>query len=200
MDNIEKKVFEAGNYDVIVVGAGHAGCEAALAPSRMGLKTLVITLSLEAIGYMPCNPSIGGTGKGHLVRELDALGGQMGINADKTFIQSRMLNTSKGPAVHSLRIQSDKDKYHVQMKKTLEEQKNLDIKMDEVVELLVEDEKITGVVTKLGAKYNAKAVIIATGVYLDSKVFIGEVNFQSGPLGLNGAYELSKSIENRHKT
>lgn len=196
MDNIEKKVFEAGNYDVIVVGAGHAGCEAALAPSRMGLKTLVITLSLEAIGYMPCNPSIGGTGKGHLVRELDALGGQMGINADKTFIQSRMLNTSKGPAVHSLRIQSDKDKYHVQMKKTLEEQKNLDIKMDEVVELLVEDEKITGVVTKLGAKYNAKAVIIATGVYLDSKVFIGEVNFQSGPLGLNGAYELSKSIEN----
>ena len=196
MDNIEKKVFEAGNYDVIVVGAGHAGCEAALAPSRMGLKTLVITLSLEAIGYMPCNPSIGGTGNGHLVRELDALGGQMGINADKTFIQSRMLNTSKGPAVHSLRIQSDKDKYHVQMKKTLEEQKNLDIKMDEVVELLVEDEKITGVVTKLGAKYNAKAVIIATGVYLDSKVFIGEVNFQSGPLGLNGAYELSKSIEN----
>lgn len=196
MDNIEKKVFEAGNYDVIVVGAGHAGCEAALAPSRMGLKTLVITLSLEAIGYMPCNPSIGGTGKGHLVRELDALGGQMGINADKTFIQSRMLNTSKGPAVHSLRIQSDKDKYHVQMKKTLEEQKNLDIKMDEVLELLVEDEKITGVVTKLGAKYNAKAVIIATGVYLDSKVFIGEVNFQSGPLGLNGAYELSKSIEN----
>lgn len=196
MDNIEKKVFEAGNYDVIVVGAGHAGCEAALAPSRMGLNTLIITLSLEAIGYMPCNPSIGGTGKGHLVRELDALGGQMGINADKTFIQSRMLNTSKGPAVHSLRIQSDKDKYHVQMKKTLEEQKNLDIKMDEVVELLVEDEKITGVVTKLGAKYNAKAVIIATGVYLDSKVFIGEVNFQSGPLGLNGAYELSKSIEN----
>jgi len=188
-------IFNAGDYDVIVVGAGHAGCEASLASARMGLKTLVITLSLESIGYMPCNPSIGGTGKGHLVRELDALGGQMGLNADATFIQSRMLNTSKGPAVHSLRVQSDKEQYHIHMKKTLEDQINLDIKMDEVVELLSNDNKITGVVTKLGAKYTAKAVIICTGVYLDSKVYIGEVNFKSGPIGLNGAYGLSESIE-----
>lgn len=188
-------IFEAGNYDVIVVGAGHAGCESALACARMGLNTLIITLSLESVGYLPCNPSIGGTGKGHLVREIDALGGQMGISADKTFIQSRMLNTSKGPAVHSLRVQCDKDKYRAYMKKVLEDQKNLDIKMDEVVEILSTDDKVEGVVTKLGAKYNSKAVIIATGVYLDSKVFIGEVNFKSGPLGLTGAYELSKSIK-----
>ncbi|RKW38438.1 MAG: tRNA uridine-5-carboxymethylaminomethyl(34) synthesis enzyme MnmG [Lachnospiraceae bacterium] len=188
-------IFEAGNYDVVVVGAGHAGCESALAAARMGLNTLIITLSLESIGYLPCNPSIGGTGKGHLVKEIDALGGQMGISADKTFIQSRMLNTSKGPAVHSLRVQCDKDKYRAYMKKVLEDQKNLDIKMDEVVEILASDDKVEGVVTKLGAKYGAKAVIIATGVYLDSKVYIGEVNFKSGPLGLTGAYELSKSIE-----
>lgn len=188
-------IFEAGNYDVVVVGAGHAGCESALASARMGLNTLIITLSLESVGYLPCNPSIGGTGKGHLVKEIDALGGQMGISADKTFIQSRMLNTSKGPAVHSLRVQCDKDKYRAYMKKVLEDQKNLDIKMDEVVEILASDDKVEGVVTKLGAKYGAKAVIIATGVYLDSKVYIGEVNFKSGPLGLTGAYELSKSIE-----
>ena len=188
-------IFEAGNYDVVVVGAGHAGCESALAAARMGLNTLIITLSLESVGYLPCNPSIGGTGKGHLVKEIDALGGQMGISADKTFIQSRMLNTSKGPAVHSLRVQCDKDKYRAYMKKVLEDQKNLDIKMDEVVEILASDDKVDGVVTKLGAKYGAKAVIIATGVYLDSKVYIGEVNFKSGPLGLTGAYELSKSIE-----
>lgn len=188
-------IFEAGNYDVVVVGAGHAGCESALASARMGLNTLIITLSLESVGYLPCNPSIGGTGKGHLVKEIDALGGQMGISADKTFIQSRMLNTSKGPAVHSLRVQCDKDKYRAYMKKVLEDQKNLDIKMDEVVEILASDDKVDGVVTKLGAKYGAKAVIIATGVYLDSKVYIGEVNFKSGPLGLTGAYELSKSIE-----
>ena len=188
-------IFEAGNYDVVVVGAGHAGCESALAAARMGLNTLIITLSLESVGYLPCNPSIGGTGKGHLVKEIDALGGQMGISADKTFIQSRMLNTSKGPAVHSLRVQCDKDKYRAYMKKVLEDQKNLDIKMDEVVEILASDDKVEGVVTKLGAKYGANAVIIATGVYLDSKVYIGEVNFNSGPLGLTGAYELSKSIE-----
>ena len=145
-------IFEAGNYDVIVVGAGHAGCESALACARMGLNTLIITLSLESVGYLPCNPSIGGTGKGHLVREIDALGGQMGISADKTFIQSRMLNTSKGPAVHSLRVQCDKDKYRAYMKKVLEDQKNLDIKMDEVVEILSTDDKVEGVVTKLGAK------------------------------------------------
>ena len=130
--------FEAGKYDVIVVGAGHAGCEAALATARMGYKTLIITMSLDSIALMPCNPSIGGTGKGQLVKEIDALGGQMGLNIDKTYIQSRMLNTAKGPAVHSLRAQADKFKYHEEMKKTLEDEPNLDIAMDEVVEILHE--------------------------------------------------------------
>ena len=144
------QTYNAGSYDVIVVGAGHAGCEAALATSRMGHKTLIITLTLDSIGMMPCNPSIGGTGKGQLVREIDALGGEMGINVDKTFIQSRMLNTAKGPAVHSLRAQADKFKYHTEMKKTLENEPNLDIAMDEVVDLLHDGKIVTGVVTKLG--------------------------------------------------
>lgn len=187
-------VFEAGNYKVIVVGAGHAGCEAALATANMGLKTLIITLSLDAIGHLPCNPSIGGTGKGHLVREVDALGGYMGINTDKSLIQGRMLNTSKGPAVHSLRGQVDKVDYQNGMKKHLENTKNLDIVMDEVMEIMTDGKRVTGVITKLMAKYYADAVILATGVYLDSKVYIGEVNFKSGPLGLNGAYGLSKSL------
>lgn len=188
-------IFDAGTFDVIVVGAGHAGIEAALAPARMGLKTLVITLSMESIGYMPCNPSIGGTGKGHLVRELDALGGQMGLSADKTFIQSRMLNTSKGVAVRSLRMQIDKQQYHIYMKKVLEEEPNLDIVMDEVVSIEVHGQQVKSVTTKLMARYYAQAVIIATGVYLDSKVYIGEVNFKSGPLGLSGAYGLSESLK-----
>lgn len=187
--------FKAGSYDVIVVGAGHAGCEAALAAARLGKKTLVITMSLESIAFMPCNPSIGGTGKGHLVREIDALGGEMGINIDKTFIQSRMLNTSKGPAVHSLRAQADKTLYQKEMKKTLEEEKNLDIVMDEVIELLYDENGVTGVLTQLRAQYDAKAVILATGVYLKSKVFIGEVNFSSGPIGLTSAEHLSKSLK-----
>ena len=178
------KQFNAGKYDVIVVGAGHAGCEAALATARMGHKTLVVTLSLDSIALMPCNPSIGGTGKGQLVKEIDALGGQMGINADKTLIQSRMLNTAKGPAVHSLRGQADKFKYHTEMKKTLEDNPNIDIVMDEVVDILHEGQVVTGVVTKLGCKYEAKAVILATGVYLNSKIFIGELTIDEGPNAL----------------
>lgn len=188
--------FKAGIYDVVVVGAGHAGCEAALASARLGMKTLVVTLSLDAIAFLPCNPSIGGTGKGHLVREIDALGGEMGLNTDKTFIQSRMLNTAKGPAVHSLRAQNDKNMYHMEMKKTLENTPNLDIVMDEVIEILHdEDKKVTGVLTKLRAMYEAKAVILATGVYLKSKVYIGEVNYSSGPIGLNSADGLTESLE-----
>lgn len=187
--------FHAGDYDVIVVGAGHAGCEAALASARMGMNTLMVTLSLEAIGFLPCNPSIGGTGKGHLVREVDALGGQMGINTDATFIQSRMLNTAKGPAVYSLRAQTDKNHYHREMKRTLENQENLTLFMDEVVDLSVEDGSVRGVVTKLGCMYGAKAVIIATGVYLDAKVYIGEVNFPSGPLGLAPSNGFADSLK-----
>lgn len=188
--------FYAGEYDVIVIGAGHAGCEAALACARMGMDTLMVTLSLEAIGFLPCNPSIGGTGKGHLVREVDALGGQMGLNTDATFIQSRMLNTAKGPAVYSLRAQTDKNHYHREMKKTLENQSNLTLFMDEAVELVVEQDTVRGVVTKLGCEYGAKAVIIATGVYLDAKVYIGEVNFPSGPLGLAPSNGFADSLKN----
>lgn len=189
-------LFDAGKYDVIVVGAGHAGCEAALSTSKVGLKTLLITLSLDSIAHLPCNPSIGGTGKGHLVREIDALGGYMGINTDKTMIQSRMLNTSKGPAVHSLRCQVDKVAYQNSMKEHLENTENLFLVMDEVVEIMTEEKRIIGVITKLNAKYYAKAVILTTGVYLDSSIYIGETHFKSGPLGLTGAYGLSKSLIN----
>lgn len=188
------QTYNAGSYDVIVVGAGHAGCEAALATARMGHKTLIITLTLDSIGMMPCNPSIGGTGKGQLVREIDALGGEMGINVDKTFIQSRMLNTAKGPAVHSLRAQADKFKYHTEMKKTLENEPNLDIAMDEVVDILHDGKIVTGVVTKLGCAYNAKAVILATGVYLNSLIYIGEGTFKEGPNGLGYAASLTDKL------
>ena len=183
-----------GEYDVIVVGAGHAGCEAALAPARMGLRTLMLSITLEAIAMMPCNPSIGGTGKGHLVREIDALGGEMGLNIDRTFIQSRMLNTAKGPAVHSLRAQADKQAYHNAMKHVIEHTENLDMKQAEVTEILVEDGAVTGIVTRTGALYRAKAVIIATGTFLRGKIFIGESSYYGGPNGMAPAMELADSL------
>ncbi len=186
--------YNAGEYDVVVVGAGHAGCEAALASSRMGLKTLICTINLEAIGMMPCNPNIGGTAKGHLVREVDALGGEMGLNIDDTYIQSRMLNTSKGPAVHSLRAQADKLKYQKRMKEVLESQDNLYVRQVEIVDLIVEDGKVTGVVSKNGAIFNCKAVVLATGTYLKAKIIIGEVSYNSGPNGLSPANDLSQTL------
>lgn len=191
------KNYELGTYDIVVIGAGHAGCEAALAASRMGASTLVISTNLEAVAMMACNPSIGGTGKGHLVREIDALGGEMGINIDKTFIQSKMLNTAKGPAVHSLRAQADKHQYHIEMKKTLERQPNLDLKQGEVVDIIFENGKVNGVLTKTGAIYRAKAVIIATGTFLRGKIFMGECSYSSGPNGLAPAMELSENLK-RH--
>lgn len=187
--------YEAGSYDVIVVGAGHAGVEAALAPARMGLKTLIITMTLDSIALMPCNPSIGGTGKGHLVREIDALGGEMGINIDKAFIQSKMLNTSKGPAVHSLRTQADKRIYHTEMKKIIESQDNLDLKQAEVIDLLVEDSKVKGVITRTGAYYQAKTVILSTGTYLRGRIYIGEINYSGGPDGLAPSNMLAEPLK-----
>ena len=186
--------YEMGEYDVIVVGAGHAGCEAALAPARMGLSTLMLSITLEAVAMMPCNPSVGGTGKGHLVREIDALGGEMGVNTDKAFIQSRMLNTAKGPAVHSLRAQADKQLYHEEMKKTIERQENLDMKQAEAVEIITENGRAAGIVTKTGGVYRGKAVIIAAGTFLRGKIFIGESAYYSGPNGMAPSIELSDSL------
>lgn len=184
-----------GEYDVIVVGAGHAGCEAALAAARMGKKTLMFSMNLEAIAMMPCNPSIGGTGKGHLVREIDALGGEMGKNIDKTFLQSKMLNTAKGPAVHSLRAQADKNRYHIEMKKTIESTPGLDMKQGEVTDILVEDGRVCGVVTKTFTCYKAKVVILATGTFLAGKIFIGSSAFESGPNGLAPSNELAVNLK-----
>ena len=187
--------YNAGEYDVIVVGAGHAGCEAGLAAARIGLNTLVCTLNLDAIGLMPCNPNIGGTAKGHLVREIDALGGEMGVNIDQTFIQSRMLNTSKGPAVHSLRAQADRKKYQDRMKSVLENQENLQVRQLEVIDIEVEDGKIVGVLTKNGAFFKCKALILTTGTYLRAKIIIGDATYNSGPNGLSAANELTGALQ-----
>ncbi len=181
-------------YDIVVVGAGHAGCEAALASARLGLKTIVFTVSVDSIAMMPCNPNIGGSSKGHLVRELDALGGEMGKNIDKTFIQSRMLNTSKGPAVHSLRAQADKQDYSREMRKTMENTDNLTIRQAEVADLIIENGVINGVKTYSGATYHAKAVVLATGTYLKARCIYGDVVNYTGPNGLQAANHLSASL------
>lgn len=186
--------YKAGEYDVIVIGAGHAGCEAALAAARLGMKTCIFTINADSIANMPCNPNIGGTSKGHLVREIDALGGEMGKNIDKTFIQSKMLNSSKGPAVHSLRAQADRKKYHEAMKHVLELQENLDVKQAEIVEYIVENNEVKGVKTHIGAIYDAKAVILCSGTYLKGKIHIGEVNYESGPDGIFPAKYLTDSL------
>lgn len=186
--------FLEESIDVAVIGAGHAGCEASLAAARLGLKTIMLTLSLDSIAMMPCNPNIGGTAKGHLVREIDALGGEMGLNIDKTMIQCKMLNRSKGPAVHSLRAQADKKKYHIEMKKVIENQKNLRVIQTEVTKLTVNEDKSFNVYTKLGAYYRAKSVIVTTGTYLKGRIYIGELNYSSGPDGLAPANELSDSL------
>jgi tRNA uridine 5-carboxymethylaminomethyl modification enzyme len=192
--------YLAGEYDVAVVGAGHAGCEAALAAARLGMKTIIFTINLDSVANMPCNPSVGGTAKGHLVREIDALGGEMGRITDRSFIQSKTLNTAKGPAVFSLRAQVDRRKYQMEMKKTLESQDNLDVRQAEVVELIFEDrrfedgKKVSGLKTHTGALYKSKTVILTTGTYLKGKIIIGDVSFSGGPDGLFPADKLSDSL------
>ena len=188
--------YFAGDYDIAVIGAGHAGCEAGLAAARMGLKTLVFSISLECVANMPCNPHIGGSSKGHIVREIDCLGGEMGKNIDKSYVQLKMLNTSKGPAVYSLRAQADRKKYQAEMKHTLEKQENLFLKQAEIVNITVEDNQIKSIETNIGAIYNVKAVILATGTYLKGKIHIGEVSYESGPDGGSAATRLSDVLKN----
>ena len=189
------RLYYENPYDVVVVGAGHAGCEAALATARLGLKTAIMSISLDSVADLPCNPNIGGTGKGHLVKEVDALGGEMGLIIDKTYIQSRMLNTSKGPAVHSLRVQADKRKYHDEMKSVLENTENLDLIEAEVVDIGVEDNKIKSITTAQGAIFPTRAVILATGTYLKGLVMMGEYTYESGPHGMKSSKKLSDSLK-----
>lgn len=188
------KTFSLGHYDAVVIGAGHAGCEASLALARTGMKTVMLTLSLDSIGFMACNPSIGGTAKGHLVREIDALGGEMGVNADKTCLQLRMLNVGKGAAVQSLRAQCDKNKYHTEMKRTLEHTENLRILQGEAASILTEQGKVTGVMTTYGGILSCNAVVVATGVYLNSETITGEEIRESGPNGFSRATKLTDSL------
>ena len=186
--------FVAGSCDVAVIGAGHAGIEAALAAARLGLHTILFTINLDAVGNMPCNPAIGGTGKGHLVRELDALGGEMGVAADASCIQYRMLNRGKGPAVHSLRAQADRQRYKMYMKRTLEQQEHLELKQAQIVDIQVENGHVRGVVTQLGTSYTARAVVVATGTYLDSTVITGESVVSSGPDGMHASIGLADRL------
>jgi len=187
--------YYAGEYDVAVIGAGHAGCEAALASARLGMKTLIFSISLEAVANMPCNPHIGGSSKGHLVREIDCLGGEMGKNIDKTMIQIKMLNTSKGPAVHSLRAQADRKRYQMEMKHTIERQENLELKQAEITKINVKDGKVESIETSIGAIYKVKSVIVSTGTYLKGKIFIGEFSQESGPDGVFAANKLSECLK-----
>ncbi len=182
-------------YDVVVAGAGHAGCEAALACARLGLRTIVFTVSIDSIAMMPCNPNIGGSSKGHLVREVDALGGEMGKNIDKTFIQSKMLNKSKGPAVHSLRAQADKNRYSREMRQTLENQDNLEVRQGEIAEILVEEGQVTGIQTVSGTIYHCRAVILCTGTYLNARCIYGETSMNTGPNGLQAANHLTDCLK-----
>lgn len=192
---MDRKQYKRKKVDVVVIGAGHAGCEAALASARLGMETVMLTISLDSVGDMPCNPNVGGTGKGHLVREVDALGGEMAQVIDETFLQSRMLNTSKGPAIHSLRVQADKRRYHENMKHRLEKQPHLHLIEGEAVELVIEQDQVRGVTTLQGAFYEARAVIICTGTFLNGTILMGEVSYSSGPHGLRPSLYFSASLQ-----